>query len=43
MKLLFPHDQILLSADRRMNFTPIKQDGNCYAIVIDILRSLLSQ
>lgn len=35
--------QILLLADKRINFILIKQDENCYAIVTDILKSLLSQ
>lgn len=45
MKLSFFHmTQILSSADVRINFIPIKQNGNCYAaIATDIPRNLLSQ
>lgn len=36
--------QILLPADKRINFIPIKQNGNCHiTMAIDILRNLLSQ
>lgn len=42
--IFFYKTQILLSADTRNNFIPIKQNGNCYAaMATDILRNLLSQ
>lgn len=42
MKRSFFHMvQILLSADTRINFIPIKPNGNCYtAMATDILRTL---
>lgn len=42
-EMIFFHlTQILLSADKRINFIPIKPNGNCYAaMATDILRTLV--
>lgn len=44
-EMIFFHlTQILLSADMRSNFIPIKPNGNCYAAsATDILRTLVSK
>lgn len=42
--IFFHLTQILLSADTRINFIPIKPNGNCYAaMATDILRTLVSK
>lgn len=44
MIFFFHMTQILLPADKRINFIPIKQNGNCHTtMAIDILRNSKSE